>query len=255
MNIEKVFLEKKGQSLFQSDITLRVVSLMITENGESAQTEGLIPGDKVILKISSIPQELNPIKIYKNKVQNPKKVPVDILVSFRQGDFVSRFVRYKQPDPNSSKSNKSDKIVITVPNLEWSYAAKSREQLVEWFNSKVESGISGFESEDQFLLWYSQNVGDKKCAYCGLSERDSQRIVHEGLLTSLRFPIYGSAAKGVNRGYWLEIDRKNPSGLYSIDNCNPSCYFCNNDKSDVFTDEQYQYFFQNRAQFLSSLLS
>ena len=95
MNVEKVFLEKKGQSSFQSDITLMVVSLMITENGESAQTQGLIPRHKVILKISSIPQELIPSRFYKNKVKNPKKVPVDILVSFRQGDFVSRFIRFK----------------------------------------------------------------------------------------------------------------------------------------------------------------
>lgn len=254
MNVEKVFLEKKGQSSFQSDITLMVVSLMITENGASAQTQGLIPGHKVILKISSIPQELIPSRFYKNKVKNPKKVPVDILVSFRQGDFVSSFVRFKQPDPNTSKSSNSDKIIITVPNLEWSYVTKSHKRLVQWYNSKVAYGISGFESEAQFLQWYSQNISDGKCAYCGISERDSQRIVHEGHLTSLRFPIYGNATKGVNRGYWLEIDRKNPTGLYSIDNCNPSCYFCNNDKSDVFTDEQYQEFKENRAGFLRGLL-
>lgn len=254
MKIENVFLEKKGQSLFQSDITFQVVSLMITERGESAQTEGLIPGNKVILKISSIPNELLPSKLYKRKMKNPKKLPVDILVSFRQGDFVSQFVRFKQPDPNPSKSNNSDKIVIAVPIFEWTYAPKSREQLIQWHNSKVENGISGFESEANFLQWYSENVADGKCAYCGLSERDSQRIVHEGHLTSLRFPIYGSVTKGVNRGYWLEIDRKNPAGLYSIDNCNPSCYFCNNDKSDVFTDEQYQEFKENRAGFLRGLL-
>ena len=255
MNIEKVFLEKKGQSLFQGDITSIVLSLMITESGESALTEGLIPGNKVILKICAIPEELIPSKFYKNKVKNPKKVAVDILVSFRQGDFVSQFVRYKQPDPNSSKSNSSDKIIITVPNLEWSYVAKSHKQLVQWYNSKVENGISGFESEANFLQWYSENVADGKCAYCGLSERDSQRIVHEGHLTSRRFPIYGSVTKGVNRGYWLEIDRKNPTGIYSTDNCNPSCYLCNNDKSDVFADEQYQEFKENRAGFLRALLS
>ncbi len=249
-----MFLEKKGQALFQRDITLIVAGLMVTKSDESAQTESLIPGNKVILEVSSIPQELIPSKIYKRKVKNPKKVPVDILVRFRQGDFVSQFVRFKQPDPNSSKSNNSDKIVITVPNLEWSYVSKTREQLIQWFNSKVEHGVSGFGSEAQFLQWYSQNISDGKCAYCGLSERDSQRIVHEGHLTSLRFPIYGNATKGVNRGYWLEIDRKNPIGLYSIENCNPSCYFCNNDKSDVFTDDQYQEFFENRAQFLRSLL-
>jgi hypothetical protein len=254
MKIEKVFLEKKGQALFQTDITLIVTNSIVFESDESAQAEGLIASNQVILKISSIPQELLPNKVYKRKRKNPKKVPVDILVSFRQGDFVSQFVRFKQPDPNSSKSNNSDKIVITVPNLEWSYEPKSHAQLVQWFNSKVENGISGFESEAQFLQWYSQNISDGKCAYCGLSERDSQRIVHEGHLTSLRFPIYGCVTTGVNRGYWLEIDRKNPKGFYSIDNCNPSCYFCNNDKSDVFTDDQYQEFFQNRAGFLRDLL-
>ncbi len=138
--------------------------------------------------------------------------------------------------------------------MEWIYAPKSREQLIQWYNSKVENGISGFESEAQFLQWYSQNISDGKCAYCGLSERDSQRIVHEGHLTSLRFPIYGNATKGGNLGYWLEIDRKNPIGLYSIENCNPSCYFCNNDKSDVFNESQYRQFMRNRAKFLRSLL-
>ncbi len=254
MNIEKVFLEKKGQALFQSNITAHVVSLLVTESGESAQTEGLIPNDKLILKISSIPQALIPSRCYKNKVKNPKKVPVDILVNFRQGDFVSQFVRFKQPNPNSSKKKNSDKIVITVPILEWTYTPKSREQLIQWFNSKVVNGISGFETDAQFLQWYSQNINDGKCAYCGISERDSQRVVHEGHLTSLRFPIYGTATNGVNRGYWLEIDRKNPKGIYSADNCNPSCYFCNNDKSDVFTDEQYQEFKENRAGFLRGLL-
>ncbi len=107
MKIENVFLEKKGQSLFQSDITSHVVSLLITEIGESAQTEGLIPGNKLILKISSIPNELLPSMIYKRKMKNPKKLPVDIQVSFRQGDFVSKYVRFKQPDPNSNKSKKT----------------------------------------------------------------------------------------------------------------------------------------------------
>ena len=108
MKIEKVFLEKKGQALFQTDIALIVTSSIVFESDESAQAEGLIAGNKVILKISSIPQELLPNKVYKRKRKNPKKVPVDILVSFRQGDFVSQFVRFKQPDPNSSKSNNSD---------------------------------------------------------------------------------------------------------------------------------------------------
>lgn len=79
--------------------------------------------------------------------------------------------------------------------------------------------------------------------------------MHKGLLTSNRFPLEGIISRGVNRGYWLEIDRKNPKALYSSDNCVLSCYFCNNDKSDVFDDAEHKAFKENRLGFLGELLN
>ena len=136
--------------------------------------------------------------------------------------------------------------------MTWEYKKRDEKKTRDWFNSKVRKGESNFTDYQGFLNWYSQ---EKICYYCGLSEEESQEIVHKGLLTSNRFPLEGILSRGVNRGYWLEIDRKNPKALYSSDNCVLSCYFCNNDKSDVFDDAEYKAFKENRLGFLRELLN
>lgn len=254
MRIEKVFLEKKGFSRMDCEITNSVRNLFEYPTGKKVDPEVIIREDTFFLLLSSIPTDLMPVRTYKNKVKNPKTYQIDILVVFSQGDLISKPIRYKQPDPNGKNFENSNKIEVSAPNIIWTYLPKSKQQLRDWYTPKEKEGISGFKSEDDFISWYQDFVQDKNCAYCGLSERDSQRIVHEGKLTSLRFPVHGLTSQGVNRGYWLEIDRKNPTGLYSRDNCNPSCYFCNNDKSDVFSDKDYRAFYQNRLTFIQNLL-
>jgi hypothetical protein len=82
-----------------------------------------------------------------------------------------------------------------------------------------------------------------------------QELSITGILTSKRFPQEGTVGRGTNRGVWLEVDRIDPNGLYSRDNCVLCCYFCNNDKSDVFAGDQYVQFFQNRVAYLRQLLN
>lgn len=135
--------------------------------------------------------------------------------------------------------------------MKWKYEIRPEKKLRKWYNKKVKQGISGFGSFDDLKDWYNQ---EKICHYCGLQEKESQEIVHKGILTSNRFPFQGIFSRGVNRGFWLEIDRKEPKGKYSRENCVLSCYFCNNDKSDVFTDTQYEEFRNNRVGFLKNLL-
>ena len=137
--------------------------------------------------------------------------------------------------------------------MTWIYKKKTHKQLKNWFNDKMRKGRTGFLNFDDFKNWYDGR--EKVCFYCGLSEAESQKIVHNGLLVSVRFPLKGKLARGINRGYWLEIDRKNPKGIYSGDNCELACYFCNNDKSDVFSAEQYHEFIKNRSAFLKNILN
>ena len=54
---------------------------------------------------------------------------------------------------------------------------------------------------------------------------------------------------------WLEIDRYQADGKYEIPNIVSCCYFCNNDKSDIFNSDQYKLFMENRISFLRHLLT
>lgn len=83
-----------------------------------------------------------------------------------------------------------------------------------------------------------------------MTEIQSQELVMKGLLKSNRFPQKGLIGRGTSRGVWLEVDRINPKGKYSRENCVLCCYFCNNDKSDVFSGEDYFKFRNNRLDFL-----
>ncbi len=139
--------------------------------------------------------------------------------------------------------------------MNWTYKEKPIKKLRDWYNDKVRKEKNGFLDIHDFLEWYKNNIKDSCCYYCGLTEKECQRIVHLGILQSKRFPKDGLFSRGVSRGYWLEIDRKDPDNTtYSKENCVPSCYFCNNDKSDVFTDLDYKLFYQNRREYLISLI-
>lgn len=132
------------------------------------------------------------------------------------------------------------------------YRQKTPEQLKANYNSRIKKDLNEFASLEDFLTWYHNQ--EKKCHYCGLTELQSQEIVVLGLLKSNRFPQNGLTGQGQARGMWLEVDRIKPKKTYSERNCVLACYFCNNDKSDVFDGEDYKLFFQNRFQFLTKLL-
>jgi hypothetical protein len=119
------------------------------------------------------------------------------------------------------------------------------------YNRRKSNGDNDFLSFDDFNNWYNEQK--KVCEYCGLKEEESQIIVTTKL-ESNRFPKNGKPGRGTARGMHLEVDRINPKGKYSRENCTLCCYFCNNDKSDVFNGAQYKEFFQDRASYLRKLI-
>jgi hypothetical protein len=132
------------------------------------------------------------------------------------------------------------------------YKRKTAVQLRTNYNDRRKRGLNGFISFDDFQSWYSDQ--DLSCHFCGLSELEMQEITMAGILTSKRFPQNGVIGQGTSRAVWLEVDRIDPNGLYSRDNCVLCCYYCNNDKSDVFSGNSYSNFYQNRVTFLRQLL-
>lgn len=138
-------------------------------------------------------------------------------------------------------------------NNKFDYKPKSKSQLKSWHSEKVRLNKSGFTDFNDFFEWYFYQP--KYCHYCGLKEEESQLIVMKGLLKSKRFPQNGIIGRGTNRGVWLEVDRIDSNGLYDRNNCVLACYFCNNDKSDVFDGNRYNEFYQNRYKYLKSIIN
>ena len=137
--------------------------------------------------------------------------------------------------------------------MNFEYIPKTEKQLRNNFTSRVRENLNGFKDLEDFLTWY--NSQEKKCYYCGLTEQESQKLVMTGILQSNRFPENGIIKQGRSRGVWLELDRLLPKEKYSRDNCVLCCYFCNNDKSDVFSGADYLRFRENRITFLKNKLS
>jgi hypothetical protein len=133
------------------------------------------------------------------------------------------------------------------------YIPKPEEKIKADFSRRNSKEKNDFLDFQEFKDWYESK--EKICHYCGLKEEESQIIVLSGILKSSRFPQNGILGRGQSRGMWLEVDRVQPKGNYSKDNCVLCCYFCNNDKSDVFHGEDYHKFQKDRVGYLRKLIA
>ena len=76
---------------------------------------------------------------------------------------------------------------------------------------------------------FKKMIEKQVCSYCGISEEEINKLID-------RKQIF----KKAQRGWTMEIDRKNSNFEYSRDNCVPACYWCNNAKTDEFTYEEFR---------------
>lgn len=134
----------------------------------------------------------------------------------------------------------------------YKHFAKTEQQLLAWYKGKVRTNKIGNMSFESFYNWYLNEA--TACHYCRLTALQSQLIVRTGKLKSKRFPVDGKYGRGTSRGMWLETDRYDPNGKYELSNIVPCCYFCNNDKSDVFHGDDYKVFIKDRISFMKQLL-
>jgi len=107
-------------------------------------------------------------------------------------------------------------------------------------NNKKKKNEFKFGDFKQFYEWYvnQESIQNGSCYYCGSDEFKIRHLVEK--------KIFGDSKQMINRGRHLEIERKNSKNNdYSPLNCVLACYFCNNDKSDVITEDDYFKYFVN----------
>lgn len=88
-----------------------------------------------------------------------------------------------------------------------------------------------FVREDfwRFYDWFKSK--GTECHYCGISEKSINKLFELGLVNTKRQNT---------RGRKLEIERIKPNESYSnTENLVSCCYWCNNAKTDEFTEEEF----------------
>lgn len=94
--------------------------------------------------------------------------------------------------------------------------------------------IQGFVNSTfgEFLTWHQQSNFDQGCWYCGLTNEESFQL----------YNMRPHATRGGKRGRRLEIDRKDPLQPYdNLPNLVWCCYWCNNAKSNFFSEEEFTF--------------
>ncbi len=82
----------------------------------------------------------------------------------------------------------------------------------------------------EFYSWYI--APERKCHYCDITESQIKMMLETGRLDTKRI---------ATRGRKLELDRKQPNLKYDdLDNLVLSCYWCNNAKTDTFTEDEFK---------------
>lgn len=107
---------------------------------------------------------------------------------------------------------------------------------------------NGFESRDDLSDWFVSQLKEQKCKcyFCETSIHDINRLIDAKLIAKRK------TGKGF-RGPVLEIDKNEDN--YTKELCVLACHYCNNDKSNLMSKEQYKaHFGPNRKKYFDGLL-
>ena len=96
--------------------------------------------------------------------------------------------------------------------------------------------LTNFGTNANFTNWYllQLSTNEYKCHYCQTSIFEIRSLLNHKIINGRN--VRGGAWRGPN----FELDRKDPNGLYTEENCVLSCYFCNNDKSNTYSYPLYK---------------
>ncbi|HET8829493.1 MAG TPA: hypothetical protein VFM79_09125 [Pelobium sp.] len=113
-----------------------------------------------------------------------------------------------------------------------------------YHNKKNLPGFSSFKEFNNFYKWYKNQyeMQDGKCYYCKSDEKVISTLFEKKFINRKR----------TTRGKHLEVERRDSTdNLYNSENCVLACYFCNNDKSDIFNEKEYLEYLSDRAGFFT----
>lgn len=160
--------------------------------------------------------------------------------------FNSPHLCYRKIECDHFSNTNDPRIVISKQNL----ACTSWTSLI--LDETIIEVISQTNSHYNRILDRSQNVDkvaivelvlqqNKRCYYCGIKQEQIDTLKTYALGNKHRLPWcfdYGLTKREYRNT--LEIDQKNPTEGYVVGNIVWACSWCNNAKTDTFTDEEFK---------------
>lgn len=80
----------------------------------------------------------------------------------------------------------------------------------------------------KFENMYSRDPKERKCHYCNITDEEIEKLGDRSQINTKR-----------ERGYAMEIDRIKPNYEYTPKNVVLACYWCNNAKTDEFSEKEF----------------
>ena len=129
--------------------------------------------------------------------------------------------------------------ILNIPRKElslwWNNLKDTREKLSKirriWLSKNPTIDLTKEEQCNKFYdfkNWFE--LSKKECYYCHISEKELKVLWEKAPFLTKR-----------KRGKKLEIERKVPNQPYlDIENLVYSCYWCNNGKTDTFTESEFK---------------
>lgn len=156
-------------------------------------------------------------------------------------DFLVRYSVKKEPSANTILKSIGNDIQTEQAYYNDHPAVKAAKDDLQYiygrFSQKQKDYKNAFNgSFEAFLSWWCEKTpenGIRHCCYCGIDENTLKDAFENGVVISKKPSFSGE----------LQIERKNPNGDYSADNCEFACVICNNAKSDMISAEDFTTYF------------
>jgi hypothetical protein len=84
--------------------------------------------------------------------------------------------------------------------------------------------------QEAFKMWYGEDEKDRACEWCNITKHEINVLIEAGKIHTKRLST---------RGRDMEVDRKEPNKGYEEGNLALCCYWCNNAKTDEFSEKEF----------------
>lgn len=166
-----------------------------------------------------------------DKITHDQPVDSRLLDEFLKYNLLNKKDEIKRYTTEFYHTDRKQKLAGTEMPIDAIYVAMKEAE------KKIKSELPAWRKAYYNQVFKSQFTDKKfkalseaeECYYCSITLSDILKLIENRKIQ-----------KKNERGWKMEIDRKDPNQEYSDDNCVAACYWCNNAKTDEFNAEEFK---------------